>query len=92
MYPVQAYPPNKPHPSQAYAAPEYPQDIRPLITRHRLRRQRRRKAATLLTGASIALGIAALRSPNASAHAPSTHVPVTRTHTDPVEPANVAPD
>jgi len=92
MYPAQTYPPSKPYASQAYAAPEYPQDIRPLITRHRLRRQRRRKAATLLTGASIAFGVAALRSPNASAHAPGTHVPVTRTHTEPVSPAHVAPD
>ncbi|HEV3172455.1 MAG TPA: hypothetical protein VGZ32_19065 [Actinocrinis sp.] len=51
-------------------------DIRPLITRHRLRRRRRRTAATLLAGASIALGAAAMRSPGASAHAPAA-TPVT---------------
>jgi len=45
-------------------------DIRPLITRHRLRRRRRRTAATLLTGASLALGAAAIGSPGASAHHP----------------------
>lgn len=44
-----------------------PIDIRPLITRHRLRKRRQRKAAGLLTGASIALGVAALRSPPAIA-------------------------
>jgi hypothetical protein len=53
-------------------------DIRPLITRHRLRRRRRRTAATLLAGASIALGAAAMRSPGASAHAPAA-APVTET-------------
>lgn len=47
-------------------------DIRPLITRHRLRRRRRRTAATLLTGASLALGAAAIRSPGVSAHHPVT--------------------
>ena len=78
--------------AQAYAAPEYPQDIRPLITRHKLRRRRRRKAATLLTGASIALGIAALRTPSASAaHTGSAHVPVTSTHLRPGAPQNAAP-
>src|SRR5690348_14548357 len=59
-------------------APTYPQDIRPLITRHRLRRQRRRKAATLLTGASIAFGAAALRTPSASADGPKA--PMALTH------------
>lgn len=58
-------------------APVVPQDIRPLITRHRLRRQRRRKAATLLTGASIALGVAALRPPNASAQSGKSPTPIT---------------
>lgn len=61
----------------SHDAPSIPQDIRPLITRHRLRRQRRRKAATLLTGASIALGVAALRPPNASAHSASSPTPIT---------------
>ena len=59
--------------------PAVPQDIRPLITRHRLRRQRRRKAATLLTGASIALGVAALRPPNASAQSGKPPAPITHT-------------
>lgn len=62
-----------------HATPGCPQDVRPLITRHRLRRQRRRKAATLLTGASIALGVAALRPPNASAHSASAPVPIAHT-------------
>ncbi len=66
------------------AAPGYPQDVRPLITRHRLRRQRRRKAATLLTGASIALGVAALRPPNAAAHSAGRSVPITHTERHPV--------
>lgn len=62
--------------TESHAAPERPQDIRPLITRHRLRRQRRRKAATLLTGASIALGVAALRPPSASAQSAGPPMPV----------------
>ncbi len=70
--------------SDPYATPSYPQDIRPLITRHRLRRQRRRKAATLLTGASIALGVAALRPPNASAHSARSLAPITHTARHPV--------
>ncbi len=80
---------------QPYAAPEYP-DIRPLITRHRLRRQRRRKAATLLTGASIALGVAALRTPSASAHAPKILAPMAHPHMqpdrEPTAKQNPAPD
>jgi hypothetical protein len=77
MYPTTGYPSSAPRfatPSylretfEGQDAPRTPQDIRPLITRHRLRRQRRRKAATLLTGASIALGVAALRPSNAAAH------------------------
>ncbi len=70
--------------SDPYATPSHPQDIRPLITRHRLRRQRRRKAATLLTGASIALGVAALRPPNASAHSAKSLAPITHTERHPV--------
>ncbi len=92
MYATQIRPGAPYYAPEPYPAPDYPQDIRPLITRHRLRRQRRRKAATLLTGASIALGVASLRPPNASAHAPGTQTPVTRTHTEPVAPSHAAPD
>ena len=67
-------------PSTAPALPELPTDIRPLITRHRLRRQRRRKAATLLTGASIALGVAALRTPSAAARSDTALAPISHTH------------
>lgn len=79
---------------QPYAAAEseYPQDIRPLITRHRLRRQRRRKAATLLTGASIALGVAALRTPTASAHSTNASAPITHTHQQPAHEPTVTQD
>jgi len=92
MYATQIRPGAPYYANQPYPSPEYPQDIRPLITRHRLRRQRRRKAATLLTGASIALGIAALRPPNASAHAPASQTPVTRSQSEPTPPHNAAPD
>jgi len=67
-------------PHAVLAAPVHPADIRPLITRHRLRRQRRRKAATLLTGASIALGVAALRTPSASARSDSALASISHTH------------
>lgn len=94
MYPTQhgfasayAY---QPYAAQSYAAPEYP-DIRPLITRHRLRRQRRRKAATLLTGASIALSVAALRTPSASAQSPKTSMPVAHPHEQPGDQLNHEP-
>jgi hypothetical protein len=90
MYPTTDYPSSAPrfappaHSRETFDAHEAsrtPQDIRPLITRHRLRRQRRRKAATLLTGASIALGVAALRPSNAAAHSgAASQVPIT--HTD----------
>ena len=87
---------NQLQPHATAAASEYPTDIRPLITRHRLRRQRRRKAATLLTGASIALGVAALRTPSASAQSDKALAPITHTHHQPVrEPTitqNPAPD
>ena len=68
--------------SETFGARDVPtvaQDIRPLITRHRLRRQRRRKAATLLTGASIAFGVAALRPPSASAQSGRAPTPITHT-------------
>ena len=39
----------------------YPVELRPVLTRHRLRRRRHRSAATLLTGAALALGLAATR-------------------------------
>jgi hypothetical protein len=83
-----AFPAGAPHataPGYGRKAPDtqatthYPQDIRPLITRHRLRRQRRRKAATLLTGASIALGVAALRPPNAAAHSAAAPTSIAQT-------------
>ena len=88
MYPTTSYPASTPrfaasgHGREAFSAHDVlsiPQDIRPLITRHRLRRQRRRKAATLLTGASIALGVAALRPPNASAQSAAASTPITHT-------------
>jgi hypothetical protein len=47
----------------------YPAELRPVLTRHRLRRRRHRSAATLLTGAALALGLAALRPAPASASA-----------------------
>jgi hypothetical protein len=80
--------------SQSYATPttpEHPQDIRPLITRHRLRRQRRRKAATLLTGASIALGVTALRTPSASAHTEKALASMTHIHRQPGQEPGVTP-
>ena len=39
----------------------YPVELRPVLTRHRLRRRRHRSAASLLTGAALALGITATR-------------------------------
>lgn len=39
----------------------YPAELRPVLTRHRLRRRRHRSAASLLTGAALALGITATR-------------------------------
>jgi hypothetical protein len=39
----------------------YPAELRPVLTSHRLRRRRHRGAASLLTGAALALGIAAIR-------------------------------
>ena len=107
MYPTTGYPSSAPrfaapaHFRETFDrddAPHAPQDIRPLITRHRLRRQRRRKAATLLTGASIALGVAALRPSNAAAHSgAASQAPITHAdrHTDhdpvPVQHAAHAP-
>lgn len=43
------------------AAELYPPDLRPMLTRHRLRRSRHRTAASMLTGAALALGVSALR-------------------------------
>jgi hypothetical protein len=39
----------------------YPAELRPVLTSHRLRRRRHRGAASLLTGAALALGFAAMR-------------------------------
>ena len=39
----------------------YPMELRPVLTRHRLRRRRHRSAASVLTGAALALGITATR-------------------------------
>lgn len=39
----------------------YPVELRPVLTRHRLRRRRHRSAASVLTGAALALGITATR-------------------------------
>lgn len=57
----------------------YPADLRPILTRHRLRRRRHRSAASLLTGAALALGLAAIRPAPAGAattqHATRTFAP-----------------
>jgi hypothetical protein len=45
----------------------YPVELRPVLTRHRLRRRRHRSAASVLAGAALALGISALRPVQASA-------------------------
>ena len=47
----------------------YPVELRPVLTRHRLRRRRHRSAASLLTGAALALGITATRPAPAGAAA-----------------------
>ena len=49
----------------------YPAELRPVLTKHRLRRRRHRNAASVLTGAALALGISALRPVPASATTPS---------------------
>jgi hypothetical protein len=93
MYPTTTqHHPARAHARQPNAAPDYPNDIRPLITRHKLRRQRRRKAATLLTGASIALGAAALRTPSASAHSPKVSTPITNACWLPAHEPSTTPD
>lgn len=56
----------------------YPAELRPVLTRHRLRRRRHRSAATLLTGAALALGLAALRPAPASASATARAQPASR--------------
>jgi hypothetical protein len=50
------------------AAAQQPDTMRHRLTRHRLRRRRTRTAATLLTGASLAFGAAALRPALATAN------------------------
>lgn len=48
--------------SRTFAASElYPAELRPMLTRHRLRRRRHRTAASMLTGAALAFGVSALR-------------------------------
>lgn len=48
--------------SRTFSASElYPADLRPMLTRHRLRRRRHRTAASMLTGAALAFGVSALR-------------------------------
>jgi hypothetical protein len=54
---------------EAWAGGWETEAVRPRLTRHRLRRRRTRTAATLLTGASLALGLAALRPAFATADA-----------------------
>ena len=39
----------------------YPVELRPVLTRHRLRRRRHRNAASVLTGDALALGFSAMR-------------------------------
>ena len=39
----------------------YPVELRPVLTRHRLRRKRHRSAASMLTGAALAFGVTASR-------------------------------
>ncbi len=47
---------------RAFPATElYPAELRPMLTRHRLRRRRHRTAASMLTGAALAFGVSALR-------------------------------
>jgi hypothetical protein len=57
----------------------YPVELRPVLTRHRLRRRRHRSAASVLAGAALALGISALRPAQASAttvsHAAASYDP-----------------
>ena len=53
----------------------YPVELRPVLTRHRLRRRRHRSAASLLTGAALALGITATRPVPAGAAAVSHATP-----------------
>jgi len=64
--------------SGRFAASElYPAELRPMLTRHRLRRRRHRTAASMLTGAALAFGISALRPWNGlgSGSAPSVRGP-----------------
>jgi hypothetical protein len=56
-------------PSTNTAAPaQQPNAMRVRLTRHRLRRRRSRTAATLITGVSLAFGVAALRPAFATAN------------------------
>lgn len=71
----------------------YPADLRPMLTRHRLRRRRHRTAASMLTGAALAFGVTALRpwaaltSGPASARDPTASSTPART---PVMPSSIA--
>lgn len=61
----------------------YPAELRPVLTRHRLRRRRHRSAASVLAGAALALGISASRPVPASAAALD--------HTNPADSASPTP-
>jgi hypothetical protein len=65
----------------------YPAELRPVLTSHRLRRRRHRGAASLLTGAALALGFTALRPAPAGAAA-ATHAATAgpKTSADPRPP------
>jgi len=63
----------------------YPVELRPVLTRHRLRRRRHRSAASLLTGAALALGFAATRPASAGA-ATAAHIAVHREAVHPADP------
>lgn len=68
----------------------YPVELRPVLTRHRLRRRRHRSAASVLAGAALALGISALRPVQASATTVS-HTVSYDSHHDPDNDVDRAP-
>lgn len=71
----------------------YPADLRPMLTRHRLRRRRHRTAASMLTGAALAFAVSALRPWAAVMPAPTSArdptVPSTQTRA-PIMPSSMA--
>jgi hypothetical protein len=65
----------------------YPVELRPVLTKHRLRRRRHRNAASVLTGAALALGVSALRPVPASAATPIHTASYNSTRPTPNHPA-----